>query len=76
MLSDVNLLLCFLGMKKADIRAYFGGPAFLAWHRMGNLKGFGGPMPASYLHYAFELTRKVLSRARELGMTPVCLIIA
>ena len=50
---------------------FFTGPGFLAWHRMGNLKGFAGPLPADYLSRAEELTRKILTRARELGMTPV-----
>jgi alpha-N-acetylglucosaminidase len=59
------------GMSDEDILAYFTGPAFLAWHRMGNLKSFAGPMPPSYLEHSEKLTARILVRARELGMTPV-----
>jgi alpha-N-acetylglucosaminidase len=59
------------GMKEEEILRYFTGPAFLGWHRMGNLKSFGGPMPKAFLDHLFSLTKKVLHRARELGMKPV-----
>lgn len=59
------------GLSDVQILSFFTGPAFLAWHRMGNLKGFAGPMPPSYLDHSEELTRKILARARELGMRPV-----
>ncbi|KFQ94561.1 Alpha-N-acetylglucosaminidase, partial [Nipponia nippon] len=32
-----------LGLNQSEIDAYFTGPAFLAWNRMGNLHGWGGP---------------------------------
>jgi alpha-N-acetylglucosaminidase len=64
-------LLLEQGLSERDILAFFTGPAFLAWHRMGNLKAFGGPLPASYLHHAEALTLAILKRARALGMTPV-----
>jgi hypothetical protein len=41
-------LLSELGMTDVEIRSHFTGPAFLAWHRMGNLKSFAGPLPKSY----------------------------
>mmetsp|Transcript_7793 Transcript_7793/g.19248 ORF Transcript_7793/g.19248 Transcript_7793/m.19248 type:complete len:835 (-) Transcript_7793:157-2661(-) len=59
------------GLTDKQIMSFFTGPAFLAWHRMGNLKSFAGPMPESYLKHSELLTRKVLARARALGMTPV-----
>jgi len=59
------------GLTDKQILSFFTGPAFLAWHRMGNLKSFAGPMPESYLKHSEQLTRKVLARARALGMTPV-----
>ncbi len=33
----------------ADLETFFAGPAFLAWQRMGNLRGYGGPLPQSYI---------------------------
>eukprot|EP00035_Acanthoeca_spectabilis_P013358 m.247563 g.247563 ORF g.247563 m.247563 type:complete len:836 (+) comp15862_c1_seq1:155-2662(+) len=59
------------GMTDAEILSFFTGPAFLAWHRMGNLKTFAGPLPPSYLEHSEQLTKRILKRARELGMTPV-----
>ena len=67
----MRALLLELGMKDDDILAFFTGPAFLSWHRMGNLKSFAGPMPRSYLAHAERLAELILTRARELGMTPV-----
>ena len=55
-LSGVNLPLAFTGQEWAfyrtyteqfglsaeDLDAHFAGPAFLAWGRMGNIRGWGG----------------------------------
>jgi len=30
------------------VDAYFTGPAFLAWNRMGNLHGWAGPLPPAW----------------------------
>merc|ERR1719433_1294952 len=49
-----------VGLKDLVIREYFTGPAFLAWHRMGNLQSFGGPLPKAWLTSQFELTKKIL----------------
>ncbi|PKQ64089.1 hypothetical protein BZG01_14990 [Labilibaculum manganireducens] len=59
------------GMTEDEIRAYFTGPAHLPWHRMGNLDGFLGPLPQSYIDHQFKLQKKILERERSLGMTPV-----
>jgi alpha-N-acetylglucosaminidase len=59
------------GMTEEQIRAYFTGPAHLPWHRMGNLDGFLGPLPQSYINDQFELQKKILMRERSFGMTPV-----
>lgn len=59
------------GMTEDQIRAYFTGPEHLPWHRMGNLDGFLGPLPQSYITDQFELQKKILERERSFGMTPV-----
>ena len=33
----------------AELQDWFAGPGFLAWQRMGNLQGWGGPLPQSYI---------------------------
>lgn len=38
---------------------------------MGNLKGFGGPLPDSWKNSQLVLQHKILQRMRSLGMIPV-----
>ncbi|KAK7354098.1 hypothetical protein VNO80_19556 [Phaseolus coccineus] len=84
-LQGVNLPLAFTGqeaiwqkvfqdkfnMSMSDLDDFFGGPAFLAWSRMGNLHGWGGPLPQSWFDEQLILQKKILTRMYELGMTPV-----
>jgi alpha-N-acetylglucosaminidase len=49
----------------------FSGPAFLAWSRMGNIQGFGGPLISSWLDGQYNLQLKILTRMREFQMIPV-----
>jgi len=59
------------GLTDEDIRAFFSGPAHLPWHRMGNLDGWLGPLPQSFIDQQFELQKKILQQERSFGMTPV-----
>lgn len=59
------------GLSDADLDAYFCGPAFLPWQRMGNIEGHGGPLPQSWILRSRDIQRKVLERARGLGMKPI-----
>ncbi|PNY05873.1 alpha-n-acetylglucosaminidase-like protein [Trifolium pratense] len=84
-LHGVNLPLAFTGqeaiwhkvfkekfnMSISNLNDFFGGPAFLAWSRMGNLHGWGGPLPQSWFDQQLILQKKILARMYELGMTPV-----
>lgn len=83
-LQGVNIPLAFTGQEaiwqkvflrynftKSDLDDFFGGPAFLAWSRMGNLHGWGGPLPQSWLDQQLQLQKQILGRMRELGMNPV-----
>jgi len=38
---------------------------------MGNIDGWGGPLPQSWIDSHRELQKKILTRMRELGMRPV-----
>ncbi|XP_068641761.1 alpha-N-acetylglucosaminidase-like isoform X2 [Aristolochia californica] len=82
-LQGINLPLAFNGqesiwqkvfqkfnMSASDLNDFFGGPAFLAWSRMGNLHGWGGPLPQSWFDHQLVMQKKILSRMFELGMTP------
>jgi alpha-N-acetylglucosaminidase len=60
-----------LGVARSDLDAFFSGPAFLAWHRMGNLRAWAGPLTDEWIDGQAELQRKILARQRELGMVSV-----
>ncbi|KAK9283156.1 hypothetical protein L1049_011387 [Liquidambar formosana] len=83
-LQGINLPLAFTGQEAIwqkvfmdfnismeDLNDFFGGPAFLAWARMGNLHGWGGPLTQNWLNQQLALQKQILSRMLELGMTPV-----
>lgn len=83
-LQGVNLPLAFTGQEaiwqkvfkdfnvgSESLDDFFGGPAFLAWARMGNLHAWGGPLSQSWLDQQLALQKCILSRMIELGMTPV-----
>lgn len=59
------------GMTDDQIRSFFSGPAFLPWHRMGNINSHAGPLPQSWIDNQALLQRRILRRMRELGLTPV-----
>lgn len=58
-------------MSDEQIENYICGPAFFPWWLMGNLEGWGGPLPQSWIDQHVELQQKILARMRELAMTPV-----
>jgi alpha-N-acetylglucosaminidase len=60
-----------LGFTEAQIAEHFCGPAYLPWHRLGNINGYMGPLPESWIENQMALQRKVIDRARKLGMSPV-----
>jgi alpha-N-acetylglucosaminidase len=60
-----------MGLTDNDLKNYFTGPAFLPWHRMGNVNKHDGPLPQSYLTKSVELQKKIIARMKELGMNPV-----
>lgn len=59
------------GVSDDALAAYFSGPAFLPWQRMGNIEGYQAPLPQAWIDAKRNLQRRILSRMRELGMTPV-----
>ncbi|KAE8694570.1 hypothetical protein F3Y22_tig00110781pilonHSYRG00056 [Hibiscus syriacus] len=82
-LQGINLPLAFTGQEtirrkvfqkfnipNSDLDDFFGGPAFLAWSRMGNFHRWGGPLPESWFDGQLTLQKKILARMYELGMTP------
>lgn len=61
-----------LGVSEENIlNEYFSGPAFLAWQRMGNIRGYGGPIRKDWVDRQFELGKKIVNRMRKLGIKTV-----
>ena len=83
-LSGVNLPLAFVGseyvwrrlyakygLNATDLFPFFSGPAFLPWQRMGNVRGWGGPLDDDWIVAQRDLQVQLVERMRSFGMTPV-----
>ena len=60
-----------LGFTDEELETFFSGPAYFNWFWMGNLDGWGGPLPQSFMDDHEALQKKILFAERTLGMTPV-----
>ncbi|XP_071545524.1 alpha-N-acetylglucosaminidase isoform X2 [Panulirus ornatus] len=60
-----------MGLTQAELDEHFVGPAFQAWGRMGNIRGWGGPLSPSWHNQTLTLQHQILARMRQFGMTPV-----
>jgi alpha-N-acetylglucosaminidase len=60
-----------MGFSDDDLNDFFCGPAYFSWFWMGNLDGWGGPLPLIWMKSHFELEKKIINRERALGMKPV-----
>lgn len=59
------------GLTETELAAYFSGPAFTPWQRMGNIEGYRAPLPAAWIDKKRDLQRKILERMGDLAMTPI-----
>lgn len=59
------------GLSEEQIREYFTGPAFLAWHRMTNIDKWDGPLPMEWIEGQCELQKKIVERENSLGISPI-----
>ena len=60
-----------MGFTDDELKSFFCGPAYFSWFWMGNLDGWGGPLPINWMTSHRDLQQKILKRERELGMKPV-----
>ncbi|KAA8483139.1 alpha-N-acetylglucosaminidase [Arcticibacter tournemirensis] len=60
-----------LGFTDKDLESFFTGPAYFNWFYMGNIDGWGGPLPQSQMQAHEVLQKKILERERSFGMTPI-----
>lgn len=44
-----------VGVTRDEISKFFSGPGFLAWHRMGNLRAWAGPLSDEWLFKQVKL---------------------
>lgn len=59
------------GLTDKELESFFSGPAYFNWFWMGNLDGWGGPLPQSFMDGHEALQKKILARERDFGMTPI-----
>lgn len=59
------------GLTEADLAPYFSGPAFLPWQRMGNMRGWGGPLDDDFINSQRDLQKLIVARMRSFGMVGV-----
>lgn len=60
-----------LGFSDTELQRFFSGPAYFSWFWMGNLDGWGGPLPQHWMDTHAELEHKILTAERSMGMKPV-----
>jgi alpha-N-acetylglucosaminidase len=60
-----------MGYGHSAIDSFITGPAYNAWWLMGNIQGWGGPMPQTQIDDRKVLVQKMLARMGELGIEPV-----
>jgi len=60
-----------MGFTDEDLKDFFCGPSYFSWFWMGNLDGWGGPLPLNWMKTHFDLQQKIIARERALGMKPV-----
>ena len=57
-----------IGLTNAEIKEYLAGPAFLAWQRMGNIQGWGGPLDDGWIKKQADLQKMIMAQIRQFGM--------
>ena len=54
-----------------EIMDFLPGPAYTGWWLLGNLEGWGGPVNQNWINAQAELQKKIVTRMKSLGMSPV-----
>lgn len=60
-----------LGFTQEQINPFQSGVAYSSWNWMGCLDKWQGPLPQTWIDSHEELQKKILDRARSLGMKPI-----
>lgn len=59
------------GINASQATAYFTGPAFLPWNRMGNIHSWSGPASPAFFQQQYVLGQRAVERMRDLGINPI-----
>jgi alpha-N-acetylglucosaminidase len=59
------------GVTDDELKEFFTGPAYLPWHRMGNLYGWSTTLTRHWHQKRISLQKKILGRMNALGITPI-----
>ena len=57
-----------IGLTDDEIKDFFSGPTFLAWQRMGNIHGWGGPLDDGWIKKQADLQKQIVQHIRDFGM--------
>lgn len=57
-----------LGLSNDEIDDHFTGPGFFAWQRMGNIRGWGGPITKNFKKKSTKLQRQIIHALQSLGI--------
>ncbi|KAI3381884.1 hypothetical protein SNEBB_010183 [Seison nebaliae] len=66
-----NKVFIEFGLSQNEIDEFLSGPAFLAWHRMGNLHSYATPLSSSWKLRQIQLQKLIMKRLNEFGINPV-----
>ncbi|XP_058464610.1 alpha-N-acetylglucosaminidase isoform X1 [Malaya genurostris] len=55
-------------LTQQEIDNHLSGPGFFAWQRMGNIRGWGGPLTENFKNFSSALQLRVVQQMRRLGM--------
>lgn len=57
-----------LGLTQSEIDDHFTGPGFFAWQRMGNIRGFAGPLSKRFMIWSSSLQKQMIASFQDLGI--------
>ncbi|XP_058830802.1 alpha-N-acetylglucosaminidase-like [Topomyia yanbarensis] len=55
-------------LTQQEIDNHLSGPGFFAWQRMGNIRGWGGPLTEHFMNFSSVLQSRIVLQMRRLGM--------
>jgi alpha-N-acetylglucosaminidase len=57
------------GLSQDQIDEHLAGVGFFAWQRMGNIRGWGGPLSAQFIQRASRMQKQMIAALNELGIS-------